>query len=174
MTPKEKYRDTYWGHPYAQPVNSKEYKEERALVKKFVNTHQDKPVFQKFAGDFDKWLSNAERKRIGICIFERRYLWRAGVRGLDVLIEACSIWLFSIRHPHRIRSAAHRQYLIGYKVLRLPSRSIRTDGTQHRVIGRAATQYFEELIIVICKFIERSKKEHSSAVHDMAKPLRFE
>lgn len=173
MTPNEKHRDTYLGHRDARLINSKEYQDEKAAIARFVNTYKHELFFEPIIDKFESWLSNADRRRIGQCMVERRYLWKAGVRGADVLIEATAIWLYGLRNPYKIKGERHRQYLIGYKVLRLPNKNVSTTGIQHRVIGANVIMSFRSVIENICKLFEHSREKHTSAVKDMATPLKI-
>lgn len=90
------------GHPFGRAISHTEYRAETEEVTKFLHAHikTHKGLQQAQLWIQELFDSAAENSDEAIATREFNRLAAKGVTAFDVLTVWCSLWLFSMRHPH--------------------------------------------------------------------------
>ena len=165
------HKEWYWGHPEAEPIDSKEWAPEKTEVSKIVRMNHENSLIQKAVGSIDEWLKEA---------FEARYylykrllgrLWDIGIRGSDILIEASAISLYRVRNPNMFLSDRHFSHVLGNKIIRIVPYWGATKGYEHYGIGMSVQKRLGATDIGIAKAVIQGKENARKIKQSMGQPL---
>ncbi len=168
-----RHKGWYWGHPDAEPVDSREYAGETQEVFEILQINQDHPVILNAAKRIDEWLEDAHRSRYFLYKWLLDRLWSIGIRGTDVLQEASALMLFRIRNPNRFINDSHYIHVLGNKIIRIVPYWGQTRGYEHNGIGMSVMEKIGGADLAICRSIFQGQKKARQIKHDMNVPLEI-
>jgi hypothetical protein len=183
-----------YGHPLARPIYRKDYAIERDECRAILsrNLEAGHPGVVYAVGLFDRWLeakdfsqaiSTVKRPSAALADHFTR-LKASGVTGLDLLVEAASIWLFADRNQKRVDGHRHLTYTLGHKLCRakaaplpkplkgkaMPFKGIIT-GPASRMVGEMVIKNLGVLLIAVCRKVQAQEAKHQETLLAMYEPL---
>jgi hypothetical protein len=173
MNKPSKHKEWYWGHPDAEPIDSREYAGETQEVFEVLQINQDHPGIQTAITEIDRWLEDAYESKYFHHGWLLERLWSIGIRGPDVIQEASALLLFCIRNPNRFIDDNHYIHVLGNKIIRIVPYWGQTRGYEHSGIGASVQKKIGGVDLAICRSVIQGQKKARQIKHDMSVPLEI-
>lgn len=170
---QSRYKTWYWGHPLAEPIDSKEYDTERNEVSKIIQINQDNTTIQKVTGEIDDWLKEASESKYYLYKGLLSRLWDIGITGMDILTESSAIRLFQIKNPNRFINDRHYVHLLGNKIIRIVPYWGDTRGYEHYGIGMSVIKKLAGSDVGIGKAAIQNQMKAQQIKEEMSAPLKI-
>ncbi len=167
------HKEWYWGAEGAEPIHSKEYETEKAVVTKFVHTNQDNPLIHRVTRSLDEWLEEVYNTKYYLYGRFLARLWDVGIRGSDILEETSAIMLFVLRNKSRIINERHFIHVVGNKIIRIIPYWTDTTGPEHYGIGLDVLKHMNGAHVEVCKMLIQDQAKAKKIKQDMGSPLEI-
>ena len=173
MSKPSKHKEWYWGHPEADPIDSREYAVETQEVSGVLQINQKHPGILNAAKRIDEWLEDAHQSKYFLYKRLLDRLWSIGIRGTDVIQQASALLLFRIRNPNRFRNDSHYIHVLGNKIIRIVPYWGQTKGYEHNGIGMSVKTKIGGADLATCKAVLQGQKKARQIKRDMSVPLEI-
>lgn len=153
-------------------IRKKELDGERTEVRELIELNQSTHKGIQFALKFlEKWLEDSWAGKDVVCAHHFRRIYDNGVTALDILVEACSVWLFANRYPRRIRTDRHLTYALGHRLLRGRTYWGIILGPEARETGEHLRKNIGVLLVTVARAVVKREQEHDAKVKMLSQPL---
>lgn len=174
-------RNRKWGHPLGQGLRKTDYASEAKLIAELLQKNFNHPGVKQGLSFFDTWFKKSSIG-LGPCPDFIYRLFCLGVTPLELLIEACGVWLYSERSLlYRqgiipIRSDTHRVCVLGQRIIVYKS-GVTNTGRIRIKVYRETGEHIRDNIGILMTNIARSiinrENEKYQMKTKMAEPLEM-
>lgn len=167
------HKEWYWGHPLAEPIDSREYEKEKTEASKILQMNYENPAVVKAIESINEWLEEAYKAKYYLYKRLLGRLWDIGIKGTDILLEASAIRLYRIRNPNRFINDRNFIHVLGNKIIRIVPYWGETKGYEHNGIGMDVIKKLGGVDLGIAKAVIQNQENARKIKQDMSSPLAF-
>ena len=175
-------KNVLYGHPEAERISWNDLSESKERVSEVINMNLDHPGIQAALQFLNSLLLRAAHGDQSVpcpLLFSR--LHSHGVTPLEMLKCAASVWHFGIKEDgRRIKSADHRDIVVGQKIVRIfgfrgrgnHSIGMLVQRKHHREIGQYIRRGLATILLNVSSAAQRKEDEDAQRQRDMYLPLK--
>ncbi|MFC1523655.1 hypothetical protein ACFL6N_02570 [Thermodesulfobacteriota bacterium] len=169
---KHTSQNNRFGHPQHRRILKNEYEIERDECREIVMKNINHEGIKSAVKFIDDWLQAAWDERPGVVSPDHfRRLYDAGVKGLDILIECCALWLFHERRPRRIYDNRHLTYVMGNRIIRISPYWAKVTGPEHRAVGQHLRNNIGAIFVGVSHAVDKKERVDNERRMAMSTPL---